>query len=958
MERRLSNRGSALAGALAVIFMLLVVVLALYQFEGTARQTYLIEESSLRFREGARFALEQQAANGTLPAGLEVTASVSNVTTSDTVMMGANVAANIFDRKAGLPDLTSLETSPSHETLKLTPQTSDLALRSFGKNTYTAVLSQVPGFAAFAPVGSVNISDLQSWANPTFNDTRPSLQSYSGVPAMVAAGQDASVGNMSYGEVHVVNGTASVGAGQGVGYKSPQFPLRDYSAGLLAQILAARSTLSTNAANGDKTTSIVGTSTGIDAVMGIFFNGQGLANFLSLRNANHFTLPMIPTFSPFPPYVYQLSFNMPFQPDGGDYSAVANQQGEITQMQTEIGTAANILTYWNNTVANDTAKGTTSLYDENMLTNATTNVTALNNSLKATSDQFMGQVNAAAAQGSSSIPTCRAQDPSNSDGLTGWCYSKMLGLIPQLLGDAVKWLVDPLSFSFTDLAKLVVNDDVHLVWFGGPNRVYNFVLDDTQMVLDATVDVPRGRTLKLHSTGTVTIKGDLWLGRGSTLMVDAPTLVVTAGSGADLSSYFSPVGRIFLEEGATLICTGDLQCVGSTQYGSVVVGGVPNQIHPITAGIFAKSVTLTSGIFAGTALDDLAEALPGLGSVCDTFLRPLMSNIAPNAAKVAGPFWARKPYFAKYATTLEIVFIPVLGIPVGPFPIPIPLPYTNMLVPVERVLGYAFSTTLDLSIGENFMTHCDWWIFGEGVVPIVPQINPKTALADLAGMPAAALGALNPSNLIDSFLKSIVQTIASYVVTNVITPIIVKVATNVIPYAGLATLATDFLTNMVTDLASKEGLQTSTGSSLTSALTGDVTNSLQNVLTAVKKDINMAEQDLYLRSYNGLLIYTDGGITIGGNNASGMFVAQGDINITSGQCVGTVMSTKGNVNVASLLFFPYFNRASLYLPAAGSSDWFSHGINYSYDSAASTSQAVDIGPPAVPASVSAQGWAQ
>src|ERR1017187_1783782 len=85
--RNRPRRGSALTAAIVVIFMLLVVVLALYQYEGMARQTYMTEEATLRFREGSRFALQQQIVGTAAPSDLTVIASVSNVTPSNTVSL-------------------------------------------------------------------------------------------------------------------------------------------------------------------------------------------------------------------------------------------------------------------------------------------------------------------------------------------------------------------------------------------------------------------------------------------------------------------------------------------------------------------------------------------------------------------------------------------------------------------------------------------------------------------------------------------------------------------------------------------------------------------------------------------------------------------------------------------------------------------------------------------------------
>ncbi|MBT9582881.1 hypothetical protein IV102_06000 [bacterium] len=952
-----------------VIAMLMAVVLALSHYQGIARQTYMAEEAGLRFREGLRYEQRRLCLNMPSPGDLLVTAVTTNVTTAGTPVMGPLMSAKIFDRTNGLPDLKNVDKTASHDTLKFTPTTPDVGLRVFGKNTYTTVMTAVPGYAAYAPAGNIKIVNMEGWANPPFGDPRNSVEAYSGVKAVATALKNVSVANVTYGEAHTVDGKATVDLGNGVAFKNKKFPLRQYQAALLTVIKDARNQLQTNAtSSGDKTGSLVSKSTGPAAIINLFFGGgQGLEEFLSLRNANHFWMPMIPSFSPSPPYLYQFAFSIPWPPDNANYSSAEGVEKQLNDIGKELETAGKELDAAkkamdqaeanynaNKSVANLTAwQNTITVWN-----NAKAKVENLTQQMNAVAGPQKAQIDAQSSAGMKGVPPTRAQDPSGNNGQPTWNYS-MAG---SLLANLVSFLF---SFDPQKLAATCSNPDVKLIHFGGKDRDYQFVLDESNMTLDATLTVPRGRTLRLASPGTILVAGDLWLQRGSTFVADCSKLRVAPGRGSDPNKFFSPGGRIFMEEGSTLICpTGEIECVGSSKWGSVIVGGVPGKIHPLTAGIFGRKVTLNSGVFAGTALDDLLEGLgitePTLKSINDDLMRPLLSVIAPNAAKVLGPFWPRKPYFAQYATTFQIICppIPPFGIPGPPIPTPIPLPSKNVLVPIARGLSYVYSVTLNLSLGENFYTHSDWWIFGEGVVPMVPQVDPSKVVSAISNFGSTALDALNPESLIKSFVDTAVNDMVTYVVKEVIVEVVKKVALSVIPYAGIVNMAGDLLSDAATNLTNRDSKRDSTGSSLTSSLTGAIGSNAKTTLANLAGKFSMDVENEFLREYNGVLVYADETIDIGGNMATGFFVAGGNINVTSKQCVGALLSDKGDINCQTLLFYPYFNRASFYIPKATPNGWLERALEFKYDSGFSSDQAVDVGPPVIPQQVSAQGWFQ
>lgn len=964
------RRGSILAGALATIFMLMVVVMALHYHQSMSRQAAMTAEAELRFREATRYTEAQECGAGiSVPSDLSISATAADNTPGGLPGIGPLYAKNVFNRDSGLPDLRALENAPLHTYLKLKPSTLDLALMVFGKRTYSVVLSHTPTWAAYAPKGSVTVGDLRGWSNPTYDDTRKSTEAYSGVPAKVGARKDATADFVTYGELHVIEGTATIKNGPGVAYKAKQFIMRDYADALVDQVTAARDQLVAASLSGDKTSSLVSSSVGPAAILDLFFGGSsGLEQFLSLRNANHFWLPMIPAFSPTaPPYLYEFYFSVPYPPDDAQYDsttaetvsaereALTKKLPDADKAEKEAGQAlkdAQNAYNANPTDAHlDALKAAQQEYNQRLA-----ELNALQAQIESKTTQLQALVPTQGGGAMKGVPLTRSQDPSGYDGQSGWNYSVAMKLLGSLIGFVT-------SFDPAEIADAVSNDDVKLVHFGSANREYHFDLGDGKMVLDGTVTVPRGRSLSLRCGGPITIRGDLWLQRGSTLYADCTRLTLETPPGNSASSSFwTPCGRVLLEEGASLVCTGDIDVPGSLQWGSVVVGGTPGEIHPITTAIIGRNVKLTNGVYSGSALDDLVgelgKTVPALATLNDKLLRPLLTQIAPNAAKALGPFWARKPYFAKYASTFQVVFppTPFFGVPGPPIPLPIPLPRKNVLNSVSRALAYVYSVTLNLSLGENFYTHSDWWIFGEGVVPMVPQVDPKMAQQKIAAFPAAALDAINPQTIIQAFADAVVKTLVSYVVNEVIKKIVAEIAMKVIPF-GLGEVASTLMSSIADSLTSKEDAGSKAGTDIIGSLTDSVKSAGTQTLDNLQSLVDMNDPDAFMREYNGVLVYGNS-VTVGGRSASGMFVAEQNIDITSVRCLGTLLSRNGDIHCASLMFYPYFDRASLYLPKSTPDDWLGRALEFSYDSAFDSKAAIDVGPPNVPKKITVEGWAR
>lgn len=965
--RRKRRRGSILAGAMALVFMLLTVVLAMHHYQALSRQTYMTAEAELRFREGLQHALFK--ATGAGDTGKSTLVSVDMSGANSPLPFEKAYGAKIFDRKNGLPNLLGSKDAGAHSYIHGKPKTSDVSLRIWGNKTYEIVLSRIPGYAAYAPNGNVDIEDLRGWSNPSYQEEdKKSTESYSGNPAIVAAKKDATSKTVTYGELHVVEGTAKITESSlGGCFKAPKFPFSQYETEFIAGIKSARDSLSTVADGADKTKILIGNEVGIGAVLDLFFGGhEGFQSFISLKNALNFPMPTIPTISlTAPPYFMEVFFHVPLPPDGVDYEnnptaralkdkieqlseklKPEREKADQLKKEAEAAKAA-----WDADPADDNKKLAFQLaqkaYDDQ--------VNKMKPDEQALEDAGKQLLNMAQGQGTIKIPPTRKDDPDGDNGITGWNYSKTGDLFAAVGG----LLVDALTFQFDKMFPNLCNkliEKVKTVHFGRTERAFQFNFETGNVALGGTLTVPRGRSMKLRNPGfDITVAGDVWLQRGSTLVLDCKTFSVQGSpptSGAVPDTFFYPHGRLFLEEGATLVCSGDVIVPGHEKYGSLVIGGVPGQIHPITSAVFANNVRFDRGIYAGCTFDDMAIGL-GVGDVADKFLIPLLNKVAPNAAKILGPFHARKSYFASYATTFQFGLAPGLfGAPMIPYVTPIPLPRKNALNQVSRGFNYAFQVLLNLNLGENFYTNSEWWLFGDGVVPMVPQVNPKAAEQMLKKLPSLSLDSIDPASLIGNVVQSILSEVIKTAVTDVLVPIITKLASSAVPYAGTAiSAAIDEVAPALTNFATKITKGSSPADGLVSALfgkEGPVSGATQYLQT----QLDTLQQDIFMREYNGVLVYAADGILIGGKTATGMFVAEKDIQMNAERCAGTLLSHSGNIKAKSLLYYPFFNQASLFKPAA-----INDPTNLKYDADASNEkQAFDVLPPQIPATVTAEGW--
>jgi hypothetical protein len=520
-------------------------------------------------------------------------------------------------------------------------------------------------------------------------------------------------------------------------------------------------------------------------------------------------------------------------------------------------------------------------------------------------------------------------------------------------------------------------NEVRLVNFGDPDNptdeTFKFDNSGTDtlakgMTSECTWNVPPGRTLTLR--GDMVIKGDLWVQNGASMHVKGNLKVVAPAprSFRGIDNPLSPSGRIFLEPGASLLVDKDLSVEGgSALFGSVVAEAPLGQASALTCAILCQgNVNLKYGVHPGINLDHLfgyfAEKAGGadLLRIQKQVLHPLLTTVAPNAAKIFGPFHIRKPYISSSATTLSLYFI----IP-GPGP-----PYPNIMVKVFRVLASAYGISLNAALGENLVTQCDWWIFGDGAVPIVPRVDGETLLQSLKGIRFPVPNVSDPVAFFKQRLQSFVTKVVIKVTTDAISTCVgelIKAVTSVLQIGKQVTAAVGavidgVLAQFKTSVNQLiEEMKQEFELAVTDAVKELVEKPVRQIIDDLLHQVEASLERSVLRDAPGVLIQAGGSVTIGESPLSlGMFVARKDVTIGSERCVGSLFSFEGNIKARRLDFLPHFTSASLYVPKAGP-DWTSAGwpaaaVEVEYGADCASGKSVDIGPSVY--HVTSQGWTQ
>lgn len=635
---------------------------------------------------------------------------------------------------------------------------------AFANRRYEAALHEGFPYAAYAPQGKVELKQVRAWSNPTIKEMKTKAgekaqDQSSGLICYVGAKKAVTVEDFKHGRVYLpADGVLDVHGGAVAlpGLPLPSGSSTSYENLVQADIDSAFTTLKD--AGIDKTGLIFGR---LDLSSFIaLFKGAEFPNIFSLESSLSFFFPTIPQFKNKSAWV-ELSFHVPLAPDQNLENIVTSLQNapSLDSTLTALNSAnQQMILLKQKKQAKETErakydsksseyKSLSAEIDElnTKIADKQKEIDGYVKAIKNQSDGAKDAFNQGVADGTISalraLPETTADEKAaKSKGLTAkwWTGFSYIGLFVDRYADfaeiAVKLIgaiFDGDSFDPDVLLKFFCKE-VRLVHLQGgkpdpePSKMFMKTVtgDFKSFNIDKTWTVPRGRTFRIRCG--MAIKGDLWVQRGACMIVDGDLLMFPK----DGVSPFLPKGRIYLEEGASLLVGGNIEGAGDSSFGSLVVGSPVGREHPINCAVICQGkVNLPYGTRSGIALDDLARGLEeefkftGVSEPLET----VFTDILPNVSKILGPFSTRCCYFARWATT---IIIPT------EFPVPIPAPipdkqHENKLCTVFRALTMVYTVHLNATLGENLMTSTSWWLIGKERVPMVPKLDPYALKNDL-----------------------------------------------------------------------------------------------------------------------------------------------------------------------------------------------------------------------------------
>lgn len=946
-----------LAIVVAILFVLLVLIFGLHISQSRAVRGVTQGEAELQFRESFEFAVAKLlSTEQPVPDDVKVSADVDEVKADG---LATDYAKNLFSTD-GLPNLdpTGQEHAPGFNTYEIDPSTLDAALNVFSGRKRWLVTQSNSGYAVYAPKGKIQLEKAMGWANPTLDDDKfeKTTEAYSGVPVLLAASGDIEVSKLIYGQAYTSDGDLTLDGESFVGFKG-HLPLRPYETALTTQLESLKATMIAATLSGDKTNQIEGNAfkTAGDMV-GMMFGGSSLPS-LSLEQAIKVPFPSIPGGSAtIPGIFYEFWLHVPYPPDFAEFDDPSQRNSqedakeakrlndEIKKLDKEIAD-----------LKKDKQKATTQSEKDDIQDKinkkedkkhdlekqAKDLQDAMEEDAKRRNDAVGNNIGSPA-----DVPETREDDEGipKKTGITGWAYGPVFSGFGE-------FLLKMLTGDFKGLAGTLYQE-VRVVHFGKKTNVPKFEFDNG-FLAQATLNVPPGRSFRY--SGNLELEGDLWLQKGSTMYVGGDLTLDDPNSS---KNPFKASGKLVMEEGSTLVVDGDVTLAGSPYYGSLWVCSPAGKLKPISTAIMAKgTVTVPYGSFTSTSLQDAAIWLASKESSFDFLpgvLETVFQDIAPNLAKIAGPFHTRRPYFASYATTFQLTMVPT---PVGEIPIPscIPLPRKNVLIPIFRAFTYLYTPTLNASLGENFVTYTDWWPFGQGNVPSLVKLDPKRMIKGLSSIHITSPSlSFDFDKMLDDLQNKVLKDAVNFVVETIVKKVIKQVATSFLPFGGVVGEVVDVAMDQITtESDTLEQLQ----QSAFDATIGQLVKPLEDWFDDMRLEVENGLAEGFLREVNGPLIYADR-ISVGeGNNAqmfAGMLVAKSNITIEATSFVGSLVCTEGDITAQNVYFTPYFTQASLYKPKATDSNWltrmaqYQYGKNFDSQSAAGVASGVNI--------VRTEGW--
>lgn len=934
------EQGFLLPLALVFLFVLLFLEIGLYELQQRAALNALDEESRLAHLVGAEElythlgqALETGKDSGPISLGQPIKYRVPK---SDLTLSGswsddasANRALpsgwatyeNLLKRTPGLPELSFFETdadksglAPGHTRLELTSS-------SYLERTSIVEYSHLFPYGVYAPEGAISASSITSFTNPVeFGQDKVSLES--GRPVDLYAGTGIRVSD-SYGsglaQTHRGAVELPTAKGQGAIPRSGKPPGPNTWLKLVEQLKSDGDAIGSGAL--DKTQFLDDQffsaahlralfSGDAEVLTSLFSVGQACkVPFFPIPGLQE-DLPFLIVFYVWHPYPVDFSG---VARDGDESKRLAEIAKEVSKLKDELDQLKKELEEEENKDKPDDSK-----IDrlKGKISDLQERIDRLNEEAKEIAkkkDDDKSDIGKSLA--GQKVPQTAAEDAEQVT--KGWSYLFVFDILGRIVKDLISGK-DPFEALFTPS---------RVVHFGDNNPDWKWDSDTINM--KANLTVPRGRTLRIEKSNVV-VRGDVYLQEGAVLAIEGNLRVerpVTWSDfkGVEASDYGGfPMGRVLVDEGASLIVSGDLEVMGGDyNNGSVMLTSEYAPTKGLASLIKAGGdITIRHGMAPAVTLGDLVDELAKDNSTLrgfnDDFFRPLSEQVFTVLGRLpyAGPWQSRKSWFAAYATTFE--FIPLLEEFLLGGPWPIPLPFPNCLVKVFNYFSIVYSVELNAFTGENFYTHSPYWPLGRGVAPLFLKVNPELVNEALSGLKwgEITLKAVEEEAL--KFLEDDLPKFAANVVQEIIVQIVESVVSNMIPFKPPSCGSEENEVTKEVEEAVKELLK-----DVLKEFAGILKRSFQKILLTMKQEVydeidsQEAKYSIY-RQLPGVVVLAGGELSIGVDTESrlalGLLIGQKSVTIESNKTVGVVISLEGDVSVQELLHYPYFDRVSLYSP--------------------------------------------
>jgi hypothetical protein len=492
-----------------------------------------------------------------------------------------------------------------------------------------------------------------------------------------------------------------------------------------------------------------------------------------------------------------------------------------------------------------------------------------------------------------------------------------------------------------------------------------------------TFQVPMGRTFKLD--GDMTIYGDLWLQKGSSMTLTGDLVMKQPKiDDAMFLSYHSmmvPQGRIYMEEGTSLVVEGDLEGAGDKFMGSVVACGPMGKNRGVTAVILCNGrVELPYGTAGGVGFVELIDWIGNDTQARD--MRRLFEDWIPNLSKFPlylSPFWNRMPYFGRYPVVLKII-------PPSPYPIPtFETKGQNMNVYLFRILTYTLTFQLNLVLGENFSTNCMWWAWSGEQVAVFPKhagpsFKPEAKKRLNEMLKSFGWAGGDPEDILKPVIEESIEQVRDIPALTKSIGITAALAMNPDP----TDQSNQIVEDMMVKLLGEKSLQGRANDVMNEldmpikvpgGIDIDVWRGLKDELRDIQDAVNglsptsgISVSDDQLRESANILLLESPGVFVygkesldigseGGVRAVGCFVSEGNVTIDVNYTIGSIVSGGGNIIAKQLYYSPQYSRASAYIPEklrkggrgiGANDDLWDNAFNFKYGSKLDTETGMDI----------------